>query len=263
VPLLEVEGLGVTFGGLQALQDVHFQVAEGAIHGLIGPNGAGKTTAFNCITRLLTPTAGAIRFGGKDLLQVAPSDVVRLGISRTFQNLELCRHQTALENVMLGLYHRIAASPLAYALRLPAAVRAEAESRREALAALERVGCQAYAGQIVGGLPYGVLKRIEIARALVARPRLLLLDEPAAGVTSGERAALADLIRQVRSEGITVLMVEHDMSMVMSLCDQITVLDFGRVIAAGTAEQVQHDPAVIAAYLGVADEEVEANASAG
>ena len=261
MPLLEVKGLGVSFGGLQALADVDFAVEEGAIHGLIGPNGAGKTTAFNCITRMQVPTAGAIRYDGRDLLTAPPHDVVRLGIARTFQNLALCQRQSALENVMLGLYHRVHASPLAYALRLPAAVRAEEESRREALALLERVGCREYAGWPVQGLPYGVLKRIEFARALACKPRLLLLDEPAAGVTSSEREALADLIRQVRAGGVTVLMVEHDMGLVMSLCDRVTVLDFGRVIADGNPDEVQNDPDVIAAYLGV-EEEVGDHASA-
>ncbi|MFZ5818089.1 MAG: ABC transporter ATP-binding protein [Bacillota bacterium] len=262
MPLLEVEGLGVTFGGLQALADVRFAVNEGEIHGLIGPNGAGKTTAFNCITRLLTPTTGSIRFDGKDLLKVAPHNVVRLGIARTFQNLELCKNQSVLENVMLGLYHQVKAHHMAYPLMLPSARRAEAESRQEAMALLQRVGCAEYAGARVQGLPYGVLKRVEFARALACKPRLLLLDEPAAGVTSGEREELAQLIRETRASGVTVLMVEHDMGLVMSLCDRITVLDFGRVIADGTPDEVQSNPDVIAAYLGVEEEESE-HASAG
>ncbi len=258
--LLEVQGLGIAFGGVHALQNVSFTVAVGSIHGLIGPNGSGKTTTFNCISRLLAPGSGSIRFDGGDLLAVAPHDVVRRGIARTFQNLALCANLSALDNVLLGLYHRGRLPALAYGLRLPAAVRAEGEQRREAMALLEQVGCAAVAAAPVRGLPYGVLKRVELARALAARPRLLILDEPAAGVSSGERDELARLIRDIQVGGITVLLVEHDMALVMSLCQRVTVLDFGQVIADGPPEQVSQDAAVIAAYLGVGEESDDATA---
>lgn len=261
MPLLEAKSITVAFGGLLALSDVSFQVEEGSIHGVIGPNGAGKTTLFNVITRLLQPRSGSVRFSGKDLLKVPPHDVVRLGIARTFQNLELCRNQSVLQNVVLGANHRIKVPAWAFALRLPHAHRAESEARTEALELLKLVGCAPYAGAYVQGLPYGVLKRIEFARALATKPRLLILDEPAAGLTGGERERLVELIRLAQSQGITVLLVEHDMSLVMSLCDRITVLDFGKVIAEGSPTEVQDDPAVIAAYLGV-EEEGEAVAEA-
>jgi branched-chain amino acid transport system permease protein len=249
-PLLEVQGLSVDFGGVHAVQDVLFTVSAGTIHGLIGPNGAGKTTALNCISRLIDPTHGAIRFAGRDLLAVHPSAVARLGISRTFQNLELCRHLSALDNVMIGLHHRVMAPNVAYALRLPAARRAEAEARRRASELLELVECLDLADRPVQLLPHSRQKRVELARALACGGQLLVLDEPAAGLDATERQALADLIRHVRDAGLTILLVEHDMGLVMSLCDRVTVLDFGRVIADGSPEEAQANPAVVAAYLG-------------
>ena len=249
-PLLEVQGLSVEFGGVHALQDVSFCVSSGSIHGLIGPNGAGKTTALNCISRLIDPTRGAIRFGGQDLLSVHPSAVARLGISRTFQNLELCRHLSALDNVMIGLHHRVAAPNIAYLLRLPAGRRAEAEARRRSLELLDLVECLDVVDRPVQSLPHSRQKRVELARALACGGQLLVLDEPAAGLDAGERLALAELVRRVRDAGLTILLVEHDMGLVMSLCDRVTVLDFGRVIADGSPKEAQANPAVVAAYLG-------------
>jgi branched-chain amino acid transport system ATP-binding protein len=176
--------------------------------------------------------------------------VARLGISRTFQNLELCRHLSALDNVMIGLHHRVVAPNIAYVLRLPAGRRAEAEARRRALELLDLVECLDVVDRPVQSLPHSRQKRVELARALACGGQLLVLDEPAAGLDAGERQALADLVRRVRDAGLTILLVEHDMALVMSLCDRVTVLDFGRVIADGSPEEAQADPAVVAAYLG-------------
>jgi branched-chain amino acid transport system permease protein len=252
-PLLEVRDLSLSFGGVHALREVSFGVERGAIHGLIGPNGAGKTTALNCISRFIDPDRGAVRFAGQDMLPIGPSAVPKLGISRTFQNLELCRRLTALDNVMLGFYHRLAAPAAAFALRLPVAARLEAECRQQALQLLDQLGCDQVADKRVDSLPYGLQKRVELARALACGGQLLVLDEPAAGLDGAERSALVDLIRSVRAGGTTVLLVDHDMRLVMSVCNHITVLDFGRVIADGTPEQIQSNPTVIAAYLGEAE----------
>jgi branched-chain amino acid transport system permease protein len=249
-PLLEGSHLSVAFGGVRALQDVSFTVLAGSIHGLIGPNGAGKTTALNCISRFIDPSQGAILFDGRDLLAVGPSSVARLGISRTFQSPALCHGLSALDNVLLGFYRRLEAPALAYALSLPGARRTEAEARRQGLELLALLDCQHVAQSRVQDLPYGLQRRVELARALACGGHLLILDEPAAGLDSGERAALSDLIRRLRASGLTILLVEHDMSMVMTLCDRVSVLDFGRLIAEGSPEEAQANPAVVAAYLG-------------
>jgi branched-chain amino acid transport system ATP-binding protein len=250
VPLLEVTDVGVRFGGVVALAGLSFEVAEGQICALIGPNGAGKTTLFNVVSRLYTPTEGAVRFDGRDLLALPPHRIASAGIARTFQNLALVTGLSVLDNVCVGAYSRSRGGFLSGATLLPS-LRHEREVRARGLETLERLGLAALAGRPCAGLPYGTLKRIEIARALMSQPRLLMLDEPASGLTHGEVDELAALIRSLRDElGITVLLVEHHMGMVMSISEHIVVMEFGQKIAEGSPEQIRSDERVIAAYLG-------------
>lgn len=248
--LLAVENLSKDFGGVRAVEGLSFTVEAGAIHSIIGPNGAGKTTLFNLITGLYVPTVGAIAFDGRDITHARPHVLPRLGISRTFQNLQIFYNMTALENVMAGSHLHAQAGFLPSVLRLPSAVRANRRARERAAELMDFVGLAEYAGADSDSLPYGALKRLEIARALATEPRLLLLDEPAAGCNPRETRDIDDLIKRIAAAGVTVLLVEHDMHLVMGISDRILVLDYGRRLAEGTAEEVRGNPDVIAAYLG-------------
>lgn len=253
--LLEIHNLTKQFGGLKAVNDVSFSITRGAIHSLIGPNGAGKTTLFNLVTGLYVPTSGAIRFDGKDITGLAPEKLARLGISRSFQNLQVCMRMTVRDNVMVGAHGALGDSLLQGMFRFGSAGRKDADETRNADSLMRFVGIEDFADVIAADAPFGVLKRLEIARAMAARPRLLLLDEPAAGLNQTERVALETLIRDIARSGITVLVVEHDMKMVMSLSDHVVVLVNGAKAAEGTANEVRSNPDVIAAYLGAPAQE--------
>jgi len=249
-PLLRIEKVSKAFGGVQALTEVTFEVQAGRVQGLIGPNGAGKTTLFNLVSGALRPDVGAIRFDGSPIDRRPSHELVALGIARTFQNVELFGSMSVLENVLVGRHVRTRCGFWGALARHSGVAREEREARRAALGLLDFVGLADQADSPSRDLPFGWQRLLEIARALAAEPRVLLLDEPAAGLNPVESERLGDLILQIRGQGVTILMVEHDMGMTMRICDRIVVLDRGRLLAEGLPREIQRHPEVLAAYLG-------------
>lgn len=247
---LEVTGLSRSFGGVKAIDDLSFSVRVGTVHAIIGPNGAGKTTLINLITGLYAPDAGKVVLFGNDVTGRKPEVLAAAGLSRTFQNLQVCLNMTAVENVMVGAHLRLDTRLLAGILRLPKLRKSDEDCRAEAMGLLEYVGIAHAADTLASALPYGVLKRLEIARAIAAQPKVLLLDEPAAGLNHTETHGIEQLIRRVADQGTTVLLVEHDMKLVMGVSDEILVMNQGQKLSSGTPAQVRNDPQVVRAYLG-------------
>ncbi len=248
--MLEVKDLSIHFGGVKAVQNVNFNIDAGIVYAVIGPNGAGKTTLFNLITGVYKPTSGEIRLDGESIGGKSPNELATRGVARTFQNLQICMNMSAIENVMVGAHLRLDRNLIKAALRLPTLKKRDAEARTEATELMRFVGLDAFVDARADAMPYGALKRLEIARALAMKPRLIFLDEPAAGLNPKETIDVDHLVRKVADSGVTVVLVEHDMKMVMNLSDRILVLDYGKKLAEGTGEEVRKNPDVIAAYLG-------------
>lgn len=250
--LFEVSGLSKAFGGVLAVQNVSFSVEAGMVYSVIGPNGAGKTTLFNLITGVDAPSAGAVHLAGELVTGLAPYQLARKGMARTFQNLQICMNMTAIENVMVGGHLFLDRNLIKGMLRFPSLRRADYALRERAIELMRYVGLAAYLESEAGAMPYGALRRLEIARALAAKPRILFLDEPAAGFNPIETAEIDDLIRKVTDSGVTVVLVEHDIKLVMNISDRILVLNYGEKLTEGSARDICRNPDVIAAYLGKA-----------
>ena len=248
--MLRLEGITKVFGGLIALEEVSFSVEDGTITGIIGPNGAGKTTLFNIVSGIYPQNSGNVYLGGKNISRFVPEKLARLGLVRTFQNVELFGQMTVLENVMVGLHTKSKSGILSCAFKLPGHIREEKYIRERGLQWLEFTGMVELAEVKAGNLPFGKGRLLEIARALALEPRMILMDEPAAGLNSHETIGLAALIRRIRESGVTVVLVEHDMDLVMDVCDAVVVLNLGRKLAEGTPREIQENTAVITAYLG-------------
>ena len=251
MPVLDVRNLGIDFGGLTAVDGFSITIGPTEISGLIGPNGAGKTTIFNLLTSVYQPTRGSILLKGIDTKGMTTSKVNKMGIARTFQNIRLFSEMTALDNVKVGMHNEMKCSFISSLLRLPPYFKAEKKANERAMELLDFMGLKDVAHVKAGSLPYGVQRRLEIVRALATNPAILLLDEPAAGMNPSETAELTEQIRRIRDTfGIAIFLIEHDMNLVMNVCEGIAVVNYGRIIAKGTPEQIKNDPAVIEAYLG-------------
>jgi len=248
--LLEVKDLSIHFGGVKAVQNVSFSIDAGIVYAVIGPNGAGKTTLFNLITGIYTPTSGAIVLDGQSIVGKSPDALAQRGVARTFQNLQICMNMSAVENVMVGAHLRLDRNLLKACLRWPSLRQRDRDLHQEAAGLMRFVGLEAFVNARADSMPYGALKRLEIARALAMKPRLIFLDEPAAGLNPRETIEVDGLVRKVADSGVTVVLVEHDMKMVMNLSDRILVLDYGKKLTEGTCAEVRNNPDVIAAYLG-------------